>query len=97
MEKLNVEEGMRLHNNTVLVLDLRFSRGPVQTTLPPRARRPTRLCASFDDQIKDLEAEASKEQSEIQERKRQKRDAEVNLEGLELQMRRLKVNSLLSL
>ncbi|KAJ4911743.1 Structural maintenance of chromosomes protein 6A [Raphanus sativus] len=67
-----------------------FSRGPVQTTLPPRARRPTRLCASFDDQIKDLEAEASKEQSEIQERKRQKRDAEVNLEGLEPQMRRLK-------
>ncbi|KAL0874759.1 hypothetical protein Bca101_024464 [Brassica carinata] len=67
-----------------------FSRGPVQTTLPPRARRSTRLCASFDDQIKDLEVEASNEQSEIQECRRQKRDAEVNLEGLEPQMRRLK-------
>uniref|UniRef100_M4EIS2 RecF/RecN/SMC N-terminal domain-containing protein n=1 Tax=Brassica campestris TaxID=3711 RepID=M4EIS2_BRACM len=67
-----------------------FSRGPVQTTLPPRGRRPTRLCASFDDQIKDLEVEASKEQSEIHESRRQKRDAEVNLEDLEPQMRRLK-------
>ncbi|CAA7026945.1 unnamed protein product [Microthlaspi erraticum] len=45
-----------------------FSRGRVQTTLPPRPpRRHTRLCASFDDQIKDLETEASKEQSEIHE------------------------------
>ncbi|WZY74544.1 structural maintenance of chromosomes protein 6A-like isoform X2 [Brassica napus] len=67
-----------------------FSRGPVQTTLPPRGRRPTRLCASFDDQIKDLEVEASKEQSEIHESRRQKREAEVNLEDLEPQMRRLK-------
>ncbi|KAL0680693.1 hypothetical protein Bca4012_047540 [Brassica carinata] len=67
-----------------------FSRGPVQTTLPPRGRRPTRLCAYFDDQIKDLEVEASNEESEIQERRRQKREAEVNLEALEPQMRRLK-------
>ncbi|CAA0401302.1 unnamed protein product [Arabidopsis thaliana] len=67
-----------------------FSRGPVQTTLPPRPRRPTRLYASFDDQIKDLEIEASREQSEIQECRGQKREAEMNLEGLESTMRRLK-------
>jgi len=49
------------------------------------------LCASFDDQIKDLEIEASREQSEIQECRGQKREAEMNLEGLESTMRRLKV------
>ncbi|XP_020877425.1 structural maintenance of chromosomes protein 6A [Arabidopsis lyrata subsp. lyrata] len=80
------------HLNDVFTIDgyRMFSRGPVQTTLPPRSRRPTRLCASFDDQIKDLEIEASKEQSEIQECRGQKREAEMNLEGLESTMRRLK-------
>ncbi|XP_010423182.1 PREDICTED: structural maintenance of chromosomes protein 6A [Camelina sativa] len=67
-----------------------FSRGPVQTTLPPRPQRTTRLCASFDDQIKDLEIEASKEQRDIQECRGQKREAEMNLEGLESKMRGLK-------
>ncbi|CAH2073623.1 unnamed protein product [Thlaspi arvense] len=68
-----------------------FSRGPVQTTLPPpRSPRPPRLCASFDEQIKDLEIEASKVQSEIHECRRQKREAEVNLEDLESKKRRLK-------
>ncbi|EOA19857.1 hypothetical protein CARUB_v10000108mg [Capsella rubella] len=67
-----------------------FSRGPVQTTLPPRPRRPTRLCASFDDQIKDLEIEASKEQSEIHKCRGEKREAEMNLEGLESKLRGLK-------
>ena len=94
--RTDVEKDLRLDNYTLLYSWLRFSRGPVQTTLPPRGRRPTRLCAYFDDQIKDLEVEASNEESEIQERRRQKREAEVNLEALEPQMRRLKVNSLLS-
>ncbi|KAG7554502.1 Rad50/SbcC-type AAA domain, partial [Arabidopsis suecica] len=80
------------HLNDVFTIDgyRMFSRGPVQTTLPPHSRRPTRLCASFDDQIKDLEIEASKEQSEIQECRGHKREAEMNLEGLESTMRRLK-------
>ncbi|XP_010523157.1 PREDICTED: structural maintenance of chromosomes protein 6B-like [Tarenaya hassleriana] len=67
-----------------------YSRGPVQTTLPPRPRKPTRLCASFEDQIKDLEREVLKEQNEMHQCTRQKRDAKENLEDLELNFRRLK-------
>ncbi|ESQ40700.1 hypothetical protein EUTSA_v10012532mg [Eutrema salsugineum] len=80
------------HLKDVLTIDgyQMFSRGGVQTTLPSRLRRPTRLCASFDDQIKDLEIETSKEQSEIHEYRSQKREAEVNLEDIESKMRRLK-------
>nr|AAD54769.1 SMC-like protein [Arabidopsis thaliana]AAD54770.1 SMC-like protein [Arabidopsis thaliana] len=85
--------GKRLSNlKEVYTLDgyKMFFRGPVQTTLPPLSRRPSRLCASFDDQIKDLEIEASKEQNEINQCMRRKREAEENLEELELKVRQLK-------
>ncbi|VVB13603.1 unnamed protein product [Arabis nemorensis] len=85
--------GKRLSNlKDVYTLDgfRMFFRGSVQTTLPSRSRGPSRLCASFDDQIKDLEIEALKEQSEINQCMRHKREAEENLEQLELKMRTLK-------
>ncbi|KAG2242222.1 hypothetical protein Bca52824_095935 [Brassica carinata] len=55
-----------------------FSRGPVQTTLPPVLKI---------DSI-DLEVEASNEQSEIQECRRQKRDAERQCTQLEKDLTR---------
>ncbi|KAH0934870.1 hypothetical protein HID58_011987 [Brassica napus] len=85
--------GQRLSNlKDVYTLDgyRMFFRGPVQTTLPPIPRKPTRLCASFDDQIKDLEIEASRGQNEINQCMRRKRGAEENLEELELKIRTLK-------
>ncbi|XP_010483816.1 PREDICTED: structural maintenance of chromosomes protein 6B [Camelina sativa] len=86
--------GKRLSNlKDVYTLDgyRMFFRGPVQTTLPPpQSRRPSRLCASFDEQIKDLEIEASLEQNEINQCMRRKREAEENLVELEMKMRTLK-------
>uniref|UniRef100_A0A1J3I1T9 Structural maintenance of chromosomes protein 6 n=1 Tax=Noccaea caerulescens TaxID=107243 RepID=A0A1J3I1T9_NOCCA len=84
--------GKRLSNlKEVFTLDgfRMFFRGSVQTTLP-LSRRSTRLCASFDDQIKDLELDASKEQREISQCMGRKREAEESLEELELKMRSLK-------
>ncbi|KAL0738401.1 hypothetical protein Bca4012_014611 [Brassica carinata] len=85
--------GKRLSNlKDVFTLDgyRMFFRGPVQTTLPPIPRKPTRLCASFDDQIKDLEIEASRGQNEINQCMRRKRGAAENLEELDSKIRTLK-------
>ncbi|GMY07832.1 structural maintenance of chromosomes protein 6B-like isoform X1 [Fagus crenata] len=61
-----------------------FSRGSVQTTLPPnKKQRSGRLCSSFDDQIKDLQRDASNVKEEAQQRRRRKRDAEESLQGLQ--------------
>jgi hypothetical protein len=70
----------------------RFSRGSVQTTLPPnKKQRSGRLCSSFDDQIKDLQRDASNVKEEAQQRRRRKRDAEESLQGLQEYLQSVKV------
>ncbi|KAG6659254.1 structural maintenance of chromosomes protein 6B-like isoform X1 [Carya illinoinensis] len=68
-----------------------FSRGSVQTTLPPnKKQRSGRLCSSFDDQIMDLQRDESNINEEAQERKRRKRDAEDSMQGLQGHLRSVK-------
>lgn len=70
----------------------RFSRGSVQTTLPPnKKQRSGRLCSSFDDQIMDLQRDESNINEEAQQRKRRKRDAEESMHGLQGHLRSVKV------
>lgn len=70
----------------------RFSRGSVQTILPPNKKARTgRLCSSFDDQIKDLERDALNIQAHGQEVKRKKRDAEEELKDLQDKLQTIKV------
>ncbi|RDX92053.1 Structural maintenance of chromosomes protein 6A, partial [Mucuna pruriens] len=74
-----------------------FSRGSVQTVLPPNKRQRTgRLCGSFEDEIEKLHAEASDEQKAATDCKRVKREAEIKLEELDKNMnsiKRLRVNA----
>ncbi|XP_028763048.1 structural maintenance of chromosomes protein 6B, partial [Neltuma alba] len=68
-----------------------FSRGSVQTVLPPNKRqRTSRLCSSFDNQINVLEADASHEQEAAKHLKRSKREAEEKLEDLDRELRHVK-------
>ncbi|XP_022942167.1 structural maintenance of chromosomes protein 6B-like isoform X2 [Cucurbita moschata] len=61
-----------------------FSRGSVQTILPPVKRpRSGRLCSSFDDQIKSLEKDTSNMKEEAEQCRKRKRAAEEQLRGLE--------------
>ncbi|XP_062153767.1 structural maintenance of chromosomes protein 6B-like isoform X1 [Alnus glutinosa] len=68
-----------------------FSRGSVQTTLPPnKKQRSGRLCSSFDDQIKDLQRDESNLREEAQQCRRRKRDAEESLQDLQETLRSIK-------
>ncbi|XP_071724067.1 LOW QUALITY PROTEIN: structural maintenance of chromosomes protein 6B-like [Rutidosis leptorrhynchoides] len=61
-----------------------FSRGSVQTVLPPNKRaRGGRLCGSYDDQIKALEREAAGVREEVEHHQRRKRKSEGILDGLQ--------------
>lgn len=64
----------------------------MQTTLPPNKRAKTgRLCSSIDDQLYEIEMEASKVQELIQEGKGRKRISERSVEDLEARMHSVKV------
>lgn len=68
-----------------------FSRGSVQTILPPNKKARTgRLCSSFDSQIKDLERYALDIQEHGQEVKRKKRNAEEELQDLQDKLQSIK-------
>ncbi|KAK4570872.1 hypothetical protein RGQ29_029649 [Quercus rubra] len=68
-----------------------FSRGSVQTILPPnRKLRRGRLCSSFDGQINDLQRDASHVNEEAQQRRRRKRDAEGRLQDLQEDLQSVK-------
>ncbi|KAK7255916.1 hypothetical protein RIF29_29344 [Crotalaria pallida] len=68
-----------------------FWRGSVQTHHPPlQWMRTGRLCSSFEDQIKDLEIEASDEQKAANDFKRNKREAEIKLEELDRNLNSVK-------
>lgn len=70
----------------------RFSRGSVQTILPPVKRpRSGRLCSSFDDQIKSLEKDTSNMKEEAEQCRKRKRAAEEQLRGLEENLSNAKV------
>nr|XP_009400681.1 PREDICTED: structural maintenance of chromosomes protein 6B-like [Musa acuminata subsp. malaccensis] len=64
-----------------------FSRGSVQTTLPPSRRgRTGRLCSAVDDQIYSIQNEASKVKGHVQECKGRKRVSEEELRDMEGQL-----------
>ncbi|OIW05547.1 hypothetical protein TanjilG_23333 [Lupinus angustifolius] len=68
-----------------------FSRGSVQTHIPPsKWIRTGRLRSSFEDQIKDLQIEASDEQKAANDGKSNKREAEIKLEELESKLKSIK-------
>ncbi|KAJ6326974.1 hypothetical protein OIU78_013962 [Salix suchowensis] len=61
-----------------------FSRGSVQTVLPPNKKlRAGRLCGSFDDQIRNLDQSKSNVQKEADQCRKRKRDSEANLQHLQ--------------
>ncbi|XP_073111827.1 structural maintenance of chromosomes protein 6B [Elaeis guineensis] len=68
-----------------------FYRGSVQTTLPPNKRaRGGRLCGSIDDEIYNIQNEASKVKELVQEGRGRKRDSEEALRDLELKVQNTK-------
>lgn len=68
-----------------------FSRGSVQTTLPPNRRiRSGRLCSSVDDQIYRLENDSSRVHEVIREKRGRKREAEIALRDLEATLQSVK-------
>lgn len=70
----------------------RFSRGSVQTILPPvRRPRSGRLCSSFEDQIKSLERDAFNVKQEAEQCRKRKRVSEEQLRDLEDNLSNAKV------
>ncbi|CAO2839084.1 unnamed protein product [Amaranthus hypochondriacus] len=68
-----------------------FSRGSVQTVLPPnRNARTGRLCNSYDDQIKDLERDAAFMQEQSQKTRQKKRAAEEEVQHLQDKLQNVK-------
>ncbi|CAB4301657.1 unnamed protein product [Prunus armeniaca] len=68
-----------------------FSRGSVQTVLPPNKRvRTGRLCSSYDDQINELKRQVLSVQEEAQQCRRRKRDVEEKLQDLQENLRNVK-------
>ncbi|KAI4323824.1 hypothetical protein L6164_023401 [Bauhinia variegata] len=68
-----------------------FSRGSVQTVLPPNKRlRTGRLCSSFDNDIKSLEHDASQQKEIADDCRRSKREAEIKLEDLDRKLKHIK-------
>lgn len=73
----------------------RFSRGSVQTTLPPNRRaRAGRLCCSIDDQISNIEMDISRIQNLLHESRGKKRHAQDTVRDLEGRVLSLKVRIL---
>ncbi|KAJ8747970.1 hypothetical protein K2173_014372 [Erythroxylum novogranatense] len=68
-----------------------FSRGSVQTVLPPNKKlRTGRLCASYDSQIMRLEEDATYVRNESEECRKRKRDYELNLQDLQHNLKAVK-------
>ncbi|XP_074291145.1 structural maintenance of chromosomes protein 6B-like isoform X2 [Silene latifolia] len=68
-----------------------FSRGSVQTVLPPNKRARTgRLCSSYDDQIKELEREAMYMREQSQKGRQLKRAAEEEAQDLHEKLKNVK-------
>uniref|UniRef100_A0A803KT62 Rad50/SbcC-type AAA domain-containing protein n=1 Tax=Chenopodium quinoa TaxID=63459 RepID=A0A803KT62_CHEQI len=68
-----------------------FSRGSVQTILPPNKRnRAGRLCSSYDDQIKDLEKDALYMNEQSQKARQLKRVAEEEVHDLQEKLQDIK-------
>ncbi|XP_078448137.1 structural maintenance of chromosomes protein 6A-like isoform X2 [Wolffia australiana] len=68
-----------------------FSRGPVQTILPPNKRvRAGRLCNSVGDQISKLEKEAMNLEENIQHGRGRKRDFDAQVQGAERELQSIK-------
>ncbi|XP_077235428.1 P-loop containing nucleoside triphosphate hydrolases superfamily protein isoform X2 [Tasmannia lanceolata] len=68
-----------------------FSRGSVQTVLPPSKKiRTARLCSSIEDEINSFKKEASKVQELAQQGGRKKRDAEEALQDLQSRVQNVK-------
>lgn len=68
-----------------------FSRGSVQTTLPPNKRaRYGRLSASYDQLIQGLERDASVIQEETQQCRKRKREIEENMKYLKSDLEKVK-------
>ncbi|PNY07398.1 structural maintenance of chromosomes protein 6-like [Trifolium pratense] len=68
-----------------------FSRGPVQTTLPPnKSQRYGRLSSSVEDAIEKFSNDASDEQKAANDYKWNKKDAELKLEDLDKKMNSIK-------
>ncbi|KAL6126943.1 hypothetical protein ACLB2K_074988 [Fragaria x ananassa] len=68
-----------------------FSRGSVQTTIPfNRQNRGARLCASYDDQISELNKTKLGVQEEVQQFRRRKRDEEDKLRNLKQELQSVK-------
>ncbi|KAH9605748.1 hypothetical protein KSS87_010194 [Heliosperma pusillum] len=69
-----------------------FSRGAVQTVLPPNKKARTgRLCSSYDDQIKELEREAMYLREQSQNGRQLKRAAEEEVQDLHEKLQNVKV------
>ncbi|KAK9120624.1 hypothetical protein Syun_018241 [Stephania yunnanensis] len=65
------------------VVHFRFSRGSVETVLPPfKKMRTGRLCESFDDQIQSFQKEASELQEVARQGRGKKRNAEDSIQQL---------------
>lgn len=72
----------------------RFSRRSAQTTLPPnRNVRTGRLCSSFDDQIKNLENDASHIQEEVRQAREKRKRLEDGHRNLRDEFQLAKVKS----
>lgn len=61
--------------------------------LPPNKKARTgRLCSSYDDQIKDLEQDASSVRIKAEECRKRKTDAEAILQDFQREVKKAKVN-----
>ncbi|GAB2284966.1 hypothetical protein Dimus_019421 [Dionaea muscipula] len=74
-----------------------FSRGSVQTILPPNKRaRPGRLCSTYVAQIQDLQREANHMNGNIQQTRQRKRDMEFEMQNVEGRLENVKVVAVLA-
>ncbi|KAJ9164044.1 hypothetical protein P3X46_023661 [Hevea brasiliensis] len=74
-----------------------FSRGSVQTVLPPNKKfRTGRLCSSYDHQIKNLEQRISDFKMNAEECRKRKRAREANLQDLEGDLKNAKERCLVA-
>ncbi|XP_065871539.1 structural maintenance of chromosomes protein 6B-like isoform X2 [Euphorbia lathyris] len=72
-----------------------FSRGSVQTVLPPNKKlRTGRLCSSYDEQIKDLEQQASSAERNSEGLRKRKRDVESYMNDLQGELKNAKARRL---
>ncbi len=75
-----------------LIVTFRFSRGPVQTILPPhRKGNAGRLCTSLGEKIAEMESEIADMERIISQRTRDMKKPNDKREDIELKIKNLKV------